>query len=1364
MNIKTQNCQPDLIEAFLKGDLNSAQEIQMTDHLETCDDCRTSLENSAAEPDGWIEASQLLKPTRFDWNRDAESDDLLNPIPLQIRNVLDSLAPADDPEMLGQLGGYEVSGVVGAGAMGVVLKASDKSLDRTVAIKVLSPHLASNGAARKRFAREAKAAAAVLHPNVIAIHGVSNDQSLPHLVMPYVRGTSLQKRISDEGSLPVNEVLRIGAQIAAGLAAAHAQGLVHRDIKPANILLEEGVERVAITDFGLARAVDDASLTRTGIIAGTPQYMSPEQSRGESLDQRSDLFSLGSVMYAMCVGRPPFRSETTYGVIQRINNDQPTPIREINPDVPDWLAAIVMKLIAKSPDDRFESAAYAAELLESCLAHVQQPSSVALPAAAIVKPKPARTRKPPVFWGIIAASITAAICFGFLAMFLWDGSDPPEIGGKWVGDRWGNVELKQIQPGQYEGTYGDGDSVGTIELKWSRFEGRFNGTWGAGETTSGELSVRLDNGTIEGASTNTSETLAPGTPRLAELKWSRAQAVEANSHEPENQLKMAALFSKRGWKLWGQQEYAKAESVFAKAVVANPKLDSAWNGLGWALLNQNKPKESVAAFEKCVALTRSHGGALNGLGQANLRMGDYDAAEGYFLKAKNAPAAWHGLVRIYLLQGKFAEADKWLKKLAGAEGFDASQLELFRQAINNQKLGDKLRQMIEPTPVESQKEAFKPLLGTWTLEERVLNPYVKSRPHLSNFKQYDLTFSENKRTGGHLCKTVQELEGRERGENSSRVTLNPNVWPKEINTFGDGYLIQGIYECEGDTLKIASVGIPEIGRPKSLEATPESNPTHMLWIFKRKVDSKEDVRGSALSEKPPEEPQRTQQVHSSGICVRDDDSRPVAEASVRLFLYRKSDAEFVLAKTATTDEQGRYSIRGSVPVGFDLTVSRVAISSADRATTVMPYQASAKKLQTIKLAAPASVTGRVIDADSKPVEGANVILGQLPGVWQTRTDSEGRFEITDVPAAEKLQPVGFCLLMASHPNSTSLLTTVGIDSVPTNVELKLPDVPNVSSYLELSAEQRLADAAQAIQGTWQTKNEMSGEFEGDFSKPGLTITFNASNLQVLERKSRNRLAVYETGYRLLPDSKIAFDTERKRFGSTISYMLMGDELWLALPRDGSDEETVFDYSSLRRVGADREEVAALNVESSALVILTDPAELENGNAIQQLAARTATKLLNEDDSLGLLGPAKDGQEWLWVGGQGLSAIGEKDPSFKSALANSSLGDCQTFDPALQMALDGFAAVKAKRNHMIIMTDGKPSLEDKTLLEKFHNTGIKISVILSDVHRVTHEAKMKQFSDATGGKFWYVSRTNKRVLEKILEREVRRIAVPRGVRD
>ena len=197
--------------------------------------------------------------------------------------MLGVLAPTDDPRMMGRLGVYEVSGVIGSGGMGVVLKGHDRALERTVAIKVLAPHLASSGAARKRFAREAKAAAAVLHPNVMAIHGVANDAELPYLVMPYMRGQSLQNRLDAQGPMQTVEILRVGGQIAAGLAAAHAQGLVHRDIKPANIMLAQGLERVAITDFGLARAVDDATMTRSGVVAGTPQYMSPEQARGESL-------------------------------------------------------------------------------------------------------------------------------------------------------------------------------------------------------------------------------------------------------------------------------------------------------------------------------------------------------------------------------------------------------------------------------------------------------------------------------------------------------------------------------------------------------------------------------------------------------------------------------------------------------------------------------------------------------------------------------------------------------------------------------------------------------------------------------------------------------------------------------------------------------------------------------------------------------------------------------------------------------------------------------------------------------------------------------------------------------------------------
>lgn len=363
---------------LLEGKLSSEEQSAWESHLEECVTCRGRLKECAAEPESWTEATQFLG---FDPYRssieDQDSDSRRSPN--SIKNVLRALAPTDDPNMLGRLGGYEVSGVIGSGGMGVVLKALDRSLDRTVAIKVLAPYLASSGSARRRFAREAKAAAAVLHPNVVAIHGVSNDESLPFLVMPYVRGESLQKRIDREGPLPLIDILRIASQIAAGLAAAHEQGLVHRDIKPANVLLEDGVERVAITDFGLARAVDDATMTRSGVIAGTPQYMSPEQAKGESIDSRSDLFSLGSVIYAMCTGRSPFRAESSYGVLHRIVQDQPRSICDINPSVPNWLIRLVKILHHKNVDERIRSAKQLESLLTQCIAHVEQPSRSMLP-------------------------------------------------------------------------------------------------------------------------------------------------------------------------------------------------------------------------------------------------------------------------------------------------------------------------------------------------------------------------------------------------------------------------------------------------------------------------------------------------------------------------------------------------------------------------------------------------------------------------------------------------------------------------------------------------------------------------------------------------------------------------------------------------------------------------------------------------------------------------------------------------------------------------------------------------------------------------------------------------------------------------
>src|SRR5206468_4335883 len=186
-------------------------------------------------------------------------------------------------------------------------------------------------------------------------------------------------------------------QTALGLAAAHAQGLVHRDIKPANILLENGLERVKITDFGLARAVDDASLTQNGVVAGTPLYMAPEQARGEPVDHRADLFSLGSVLYAMATGSAPFRASGAVAVLQHICDDPARPVAELNRDIPDWLAAIITRLHAKDAAQRIQSAAEVAELLGKHLAQLQQPgptpSSAALSGSRLSPPEQESSRR-----------------------------------------------------------------------------------------------------------------------------------------------------------------------------------------------------------------------------------------------------------------------------------------------------------------------------------------------------------------------------------------------------------------------------------------------------------------------------------------------------------------------------------------------------------------------------------------------------------------------------------------------------------------------------------------------------------------------------------------------------------------------------------------------------------------------------------------------------------------------------------------------------------------------------------------------------------------------------------------------------------
>ncbi len=419
-------CDQNRILAFLDGTLVGDELSELERHLNDCADCQQTLSGLSAADMEWKDVSRFLRDDESDLVSlsnsghtaiDSDSSDF-SAARMATRQALDLLTASDDPHMLGRIGAYEVSGLIGSGGMGVVFKGFDRSLSRFVAIKVLAPHLATIGSARRRFAREAQAAAAVVHDNVIEIYGVSEEHDPPYIVMPYMSGVSLQKRITDSGPLHLAEILRIGMQTASGLAAAHAQGLVHRDIKPANILLPDGVERVRITDFGLARTADDASLTRSGVIAGTPQFMSPEQARGDAIDHRSDLFSLGSLLYAMCTGRAPFRAETSYGVLRRITDTTARPIREINPEIPEWLCSIVTRLHARTPEDRFQSAEEVSSLLNDCLNHAQTPDHP-LPTSLQKQTNAPHIR----WWWIVALACPPLIATG-LTVAYWP--NPPE--------------------------------------------------------------------------------------------------------------------------------------------------------------------------------------------------------------------------------------------------------------------------------------------------------------------------------------------------------------------------------------------------------------------------------------------------------------------------------------------------------------------------------------------------------------------------------------------------------------------------------------------------------------------------------------------------------------------------------------------------------------------------------------------------------------------------------------------------------------------------------------------------------------------------------------------------------------------------
>jgi serine/threonine protein kinase len=318
------------------------------------------------------------------------------------------------------LGNYQIVEELGRGGMAVVYRAYQPSLSRYVAIKVLPPQLAFDQEFVQRFLREARSAAGLRHPNIVVVHDVGEQGGLYYIVMEYLEGRTLKQVIEQEGSLPVARVARIVEQVASALDYAHQRGFIHRDVKPANIFVGEG-DRVTLTDFGIAKAASEAEqLTRTGTLVGTPEYMSPEQAEGGVIDHRTDLYALGIVLYQMLTGQVPFKGNTPHSTLYAVVNHPPPLPRQINPALPPAVEAVVLKAVAKRPEQRFQRGAQMTAALQAAVAG--QPQPPATPAKPPQREARVR-RRSPVVWIMAALAAVLVLMVGVLVLLLAGGGD-----------------------------------------------------------------------------------------------------------------------------------------------------------------------------------------------------------------------------------------------------------------------------------------------------------------------------------------------------------------------------------------------------------------------------------------------------------------------------------------------------------------------------------------------------------------------------------------------------------------------------------------------------------------------------------------------------------------------------------------------------------------------------------------------------------------------------------------------------------------------------------------------------------------------------------------------------------------------------
>jgi tRNA A-37 threonylcarbamoyl transferase component Bud32 len=355
-------------------------------------------------------------------------------------------------------GRYEIVELIGKGGMSSVFKARDRLLDRTVAIKVLHPHYTEDEEYVERFRREARSVAQVSHPNIVTVIDRGEDDRRQFIVFEYVEGENLKELLQRTGPLPIRDALLLALQMARALSFAHGRGLVHRDVKPQNVLLNADGQ-AKMTDFGIAREVDVQGVTITGTVLGTSEYIAPEQARGQQVDQQTDVYSLGVVLYELLTGSVPYEGENFVTVALRHVNEPVPSVLERRPEVPPRLALAVERAMAKSPDDRFSSMDELVGELETCLADLDPISEEAtmiarrpvVPAAQRQRP-PRPRRRLGILWPIAAVAgvvgVAGLAALGVLALRDGDSNDPQAAP---------NQPIRLTGIGAYDPEGGDGE-------------------------------------------------------------------------------------------------------------------------------------------------------------------------------------------------------------------------------------------------------------------------------------------------------------------------------------------------------------------------------------------------------------------------------------------------------------------------------------------------------------------------------------------------------------------------------------------------------------------------------------------------------------------------------------------------------------------------------------------------------------------------------------------------------------------------------------------------------------------------------------------------------------------------------------------